>query len=49
MDWISQNWQTLAALGVVAVTVVVFVVRLVRPRRKGACGKNCGCHRLEGK
>lgn len=43
----SGDWQTWAALGVVAITVVLFVVRAVRKRRKAAAGcvnsADCGC------
>ncbi len=40
-----DNWQTPAALAVVAITVALFVVRWVR-RRKGngrGCGGGCDC------
>lgn len=44
----SSDWQTWAALGVVAITVIAFVVRAIRKRRaasKGGCasGGDCGC------
>lgn len=40
----NADWQTLAASIVVAVTVLVFLVRLSRPGPKGGgCGPNCGC------
>jgi len=43
----SGDWQTWAALGVVAITVVAFVVRAVRRRRaaKNGCANaaDCGC------
>jgi hypothetical protein len=44
---VSNDWQTWAALGVVAITVVAFVVRSVRKRRAAASGcasaGDCGC------
>lgn len=40
------HWQTLVALGVVALTLLVFVFRMIRPAKaKGSCGSNCGCDR----
>lgn len=36
------EWQTVAALAVVAITVTIFLLRLARPK-KGGCGHNCGC------
>jgi hypothetical protein len=38
-----MDWQTLAAAAVVVLTLVVFLVRLGRPRRKPGCGNRCGC------
>ena len=42
------QWQTPAAIAVVAITAVLFTVRLVKkirsqPSKKGACGEGCGC------
>jgi hypothetical protein len=43
----SGDWQTWAALGVVVITAVLFVVRAIRKRRKAASGcasaGDCGC------
>jgi hypothetical protein len=39
----NTEWQTLAAGAVVAITVLVFLIRLSRPRKSGGCGGNCGC------
>jgi hypothetical protein len=38
-----MDGQTYIAAGIVIVTLVVFLVRLVRPKRKGGCGHHCGC------
>jgi hypothetical protein len=38
-----MNWQSLVAIGIVVLTLVVFLVRLARPRRKSGCGHDCGC------
>ncbi len=38
-----MDWQTLIAAGIVVLTLVVFLVRLSRPRKKSSCGKGCGC------
>lgn len=43
MNWLVENWQSLAALGVVAITVLVFAVRLGRSRHKAGCGAGCSC------
>ena len=43
MDWLAQNWQTVAALGVVGATLVVFAVRILRPKKAPGCGEGCGC------
>ena len=46
MDWISSNWQSLAAGTLVAATAAVFIVRMIRRRHlKPPCGKDCGCRR----
>ncbi len=37
------DWQTLAAAGIVLVTLAIFVARLIRPKKKSGCGKDCGC------
>ncbi len=43
----ETDWQTWAAIGVVALTVLIVVARIFRARKKpGGCGK-CGsgdCH-----
>ena len=47
MDWITNNWQSLAAGAIVALTAAVFIVRFLR-RRKGtkpSCGSHCECPR----
>jgi hypothetical protein len=38
-----MDWQTFTAGAVVAITLLVFLVRLARPRRKGGCGHGCDC------
>jgi hypothetical protein len=38
-----MDWQTLAAAGVVAVTLTIFLIRLARSPKKSGCGKGCGC------
>gem|GEM_PF-448020 len=38
-----EHWQTLAAAGVVALTITFFLVWLARPKKKSSCGKGCGC------
>jgi hypothetical protein len=43
MDWIAQNWQTVAAVTIVACTVLTFSLRLVRPQQKRGCGDHCQC------
>ena len=38
------HWQTIVALGVVAITLLIFCVRLIGPKKTGGgCGKDCGC------
>ena len=43
----SSNWQTWVALGIVAVTVVAFIIRAVRRHRASKHGcvnaADCGC------
>lgn len=39
----TLDWQTLTAVGIVAITLVVFISRLARPKKKSGCGKDCGC------
>lgn len=43
MNWLLQNWQTVAALAVVGATLAVFAVRLLRPGKRSNCGGDCGC------
>ena len=43
MNWLEENWQTVAALALVAVTLGVFVLRLLRRPKRGGCGAGCGC------
>lgn len=38
-----MDWQTLTAAGIVTVTLAIFVVRLLRPKKKSGCGHHCGC------
>ena len=38
-----MDWQTLTAVGIVIITLVIFLVRLARPKKKSSCGKDCGC------
>jgi hypothetical protein len=52
MDWITNNWQSLAAGAIVVLTAVVFVVRFFRQRKSGAkppCGVHCDCPRAKKK
>ncbi|MFT4175592.1 MAG: hypothetical protein QM627_02965 [Luteolibacter sp.] len=39
----NLDWQTLAALGVVLLTLSIFAFRFFRPKSKKSCGHNCGC------
>jgi hypothetical protein len=39
----SSDWQTWAALSVVAATIAIFVRRLFFTKRAGGCGHHCGC------
>lgn len=43
MHWFLENWQTIAALGIVALTVAIFALRLARPKKSPGCGTGCGC------
>jgi hypothetical protein len=42
----SDDWQSIAAAAVIAITVALFILRAVRRRqtKAGACGGGCGCH-----
>lgn len=45
----QMDWQTLAAVGIVAITVTIFLVRLAKPKgRKNGCGQDCGCGKKAG-
>ncbi|MCB1099332.1 MAG: hypothetical protein R3F19_04515 [Verrucomicrobiales bacterium] len=42
------QWQSLAALAIVAITLIAFIVRAVRKvvtpsGKNGSCGEGCGC------
>jgi hypothetical protein len=41
----GTDWQTLVAGAVVVLTLLVFLIRLARPRRGGGCGHGCDCGR----
>jgi len=38
-----MDWQAYTAIGIVNLTLVIFLVRLARPKKKSACGHGCGC------
>lgn len=38
-----MDWQTTIAIGIVALTLTIFLVRLARPRKKRGCGHGCDC------
>lgn len=38
-----MDWQSYTALGIVGLTLAVFVIRIVRPRKKRDCGGSCAC------
>ena len=39
----DNDWQSWAALAVVAVTIGVFLARSLRRKKAGGCGGGCGC------
>ena len=38
-----MDWQSIAAVLVVALTLAVFLLRMARPRPKSRCGRRCAC------
>ncbi len=38
-----MDWQTLTAAAIVIITLTIFLVRFIRPKKKSGCGKDCGC------
>lgn len=39
-----MDWQTYTAIGIVTITLVIFLVRITRPKKKrGGCGHGCDC------
>ena len=40
-----MDWQSVIAAGIVIATLAVFVVRFIRPRKRGGCGGKCDCER----
>jgi hypothetical protein len=42
-----MDWQSYTAAGIVVITLVVFLVRLARPKKKPGCGHDCGCGRKQ--
>ncbi|MEO8614540.1 MAG: hypothetical protein ABI600_05315 [Luteolibacter sp.] len=38
-----MDWQTLTAAGIVLVTLTIFLIRLLKPKKNTACGHDCGC------
>jgi hypothetical protein len=39
----KADWQSIAAIAVVLVTITLFIVRSVKHRKKPGCGGSCGC------
>jgi hypothetical protein len=39
----NLDWQTLAAAGIVIITLTIFLVRFTHPKKKSGCGNDCGC------
>jgi hypothetical protein len=45
----ALHWQSITAVGIVVITLTVFLVRLARPKAKGGgCGHDCGCGKKPG-
>jgi hypothetical protein len=39
-----MDWQSYIALGIVALTLGIFIYRLLKRKKpENSCGKNCGC------
>ena len=38
-----MDWQTTTAFACVIATLLIFIIRLFRPKSKSGCGKDCGC------
>ncbi len=38
-----MDWQTPTAAVIVGITLMVFAIRLARPKKKSGCGHDCGC------
>jgi hypothetical protein len=38
-----MDWQSFAAIGIVIMTVLIFIRRITRKRRGSSCGHDCGC------
>lgn len=38
-----MNWQSIAAIAIVLITIVIFVVKASNNRGKPGCGGSCGC------
>lgn len=45
----NADWQTLAAGAVVAITALIFLVRMARSVPGGGCCGNCGCKKAKRK
>jgi len=43
MNAANNDWQSWAALTVVAVTIITFAARHLRQKKAGSCGSGCGC------
>ena len=42
-----MDWQTYIAIGIVVLTLTIFLVRLAKPKKRGGCGHDCGCGRKD--
>ncbi len=43
LTWLSQNWGTLVAVGVIAAVAVAIIISRIRAKRAGKSGCGCGC------
>lgn len=48
MDFLAQNWGTLAIGLLIAAIVVLIIIKFIRDRKKGVSSCGCSCENCPG-
>ncbi|MBJ7257371.1 MAG: FeoB-associated Cys-rich membrane protein [Akkermansiaceae bacterium] len=42
-----MDWQTAISTSIVFLTVMIFLIRMIRSKKKSGCGHGCGCDKTK--